>query len=178
MPPGHQARRSTGYASPVQRAAMNRLQQNRRSAQIPPIQPVNPTSQAAGEGVFSSSPSLQPTPPSQSSSPSASKSPGFVVQGGMASPAPDLQTQPMQYQPRPMPQPRPKSFPPRPTQARPMVSQTPFSEGQQTHAAPLQPQPPSQNYYPPTFQKHYDQLGKLSRLLSPFLSQSSLVVLG
>src|SRR5947199_2793062 len=85
------SRPATGHASPIQRAVMNRHQQSRRHpGLVPPLQPVDPMSQAAREGVFSSSPALQPTPPSQNSSPSASKSPGFAVQGGISSPSSDL----------------------------------------------------------------------------------------
>jgi hypothetical protein len=168
----------TGQASPIQRAVMNRHQQSRRHiAQAPPLQPVDPMSQAAREGVFSSSPALQPTPPSQTSSPSTSKSPGFAVQGGMASPSSDLQAQhlqqqqqqpPAQQQPRPLPPPRPMSFPPRQPFPRPRGGSVNVPTGQQSLLSPTNSEAPSvihQAYYPPAFQKHYAQLGKLSRSL-------------
>ena len=159
---------------------MSRQQQARRNPTfMPPLQPVNPTSQAAGQGVFSSSPSLQPTPPSQHSSPTASKSPNFAMQGGMSSPTSDLQAQHLQHHPAPLPPQRPDSFTPRPPLARSQsgsVSASPANP-------PLGPQLSMQramqtHYYPTTFQKHYDQLGKLSRPFLPSLAYRALFVLG
>ena len=164
------SRPPTGQASSIQRAVMNRQQQSRRhAAQVPPLQHVDPMSQAAREGVFSTSPALQPTPPSQNSSPSTSKSPGFAVQGGISSPSSDLQAQHLQQHQRPPPPPppqRPRSFPPRQPFPRPREGSINAPPAQHTLLSPTNSEAPSamhQSYYPPSFQKHYDQLGKLSR---------------
>jgi hypothetical protein len=175
------SRPTTGQASPIQRAVMNRHQQSRRHpAQVPPLQPVDPMSQAAREGVFSSSPALQPTPPSQNSSPSTSKSPGFAMQGGMSPPSSDLQAQHMQQHQRPLPPQRPRSFPPRQPFPRPQGGSVNAPAAQQPLLSPTNSEAPPvmhQAYYPPSFQKHYDQLGKLSRsLFFPYPSRALFVL--
>ena len=159
---------------------MNRQQQARRmpAGIAPKLEPVNPMVQANREGVFSNqSPQLQPTPPSQTSSPSTSKSPGFMMQGGISPSGADFQAQhqPQQQQqqqqqlPRPSQQPPPRSLthPPFPLAAEQMAPvhqpNVPMSTGGAMPGVPS-------TYYPSPFQKHYDQLGKLSRPLLSCLS--------
>jgi hypothetical protein len=158
---------------------MNRHQQSRRHpALIPPLQPVDPMSQAAREGVFSSSPALQPTPPSQNSSPSTSKSPGFAMQGGMSSPSSELQAQHLQHHQRPPPPQQPRSFPPRQPFPQPRGGSVNAPTAHQPLLSPTNSEAPSvmhQAYYPPSFQKHYDQLGKLSRSFSFLCSSRALL---
>lgn len=174
-------RASNNQQPPMQRAVMNRHQQARRNpAQVASLHTSMPMSQAAGEGVFSSSPSLQPTPTSQNSSPSTTKSPNFATQGGMSSPSSDLQTQHLQHQQRSLPPQRPRSFPRGPQASRPRgssgttpVQHQPLFSPVTTQASPMM----QQNYYPPSFQKHYDQLGKLSRSFSPPFLYRALFVL-
>ena len=149
---------------------MNRHQQSRRHpALVPPLQPVDPMSQAAREGVFSSSPALQPTPPSQTSSPSTSKSPGFAMQGGISSPPSELQAQHLQQHQRSQPPQQPRPFPPRQPFPRPRGGSVNATTTHQPLLSPTNSEAPPvihQAYYPPSFQKHYDQLGKLSRSFS------------
>lgn len=164
------SRPTTGQASPIQRAVMNRHQQSRRHpALVPPLQPVDPMSQAAREGVFSSSPALQPTPPSQNSSPSTSKSPGFAMQGGISSPPSELQAQHLQQHQRSQPPQQPRPFPPRQPFPRSRGGSVNVIAAHQPLLSPTNSEAPPvihQAYYPPSFQKHYDQLGKLSRSFS------------
>lgn len=143
----------------MQKAMLSRQQHTRhRSSMAPPIQTVNPTAQAGASRNFASSPAAQPTPPSQHSSPSTARSPGFALQGGMTSPATEMAAQQPQQQPqaRPLPPTHPASYPSQPrSQVRPL-------------SGPLPPQafPPrtqQESYYPASFQKHYTQLGKLTR---------------
>ena len=163
-------------ASPMQKAMLNRQQQVRqRPIAAPPLQTVNQSSRIASQGNFAGSPTGQPTPPSQHSSPSTTRSPGFALQGGMASPASDLQAQHSQQRTM-APSQRP-SFPPQhrahsrnlssPATSRPLPSaQHPTSAAHQSA------------YYPSSFQKHYDQLGKLSPSLFPSPVCGALFVLG
>ena len=162
-------------ASPMQKAMLNRQQQVRqRPIAAPPLQTGNPSSRG-GQGNFAGSPTGQPTPPSQHSSPSTGRSPGFALQGGMTSPASDLQAQ--NHQQRPMAPSQRPSFPPQhrahsrnlssPATSRPLPSaQHPTSAAHQSA------------YYPSSFQKHYDQLGKLSPFLFPSPVCGALFVLG
>lgn len=144
----------------VQRAIMNRHNQNRRSTiGIPPkIEPVSTThSQTSMQST--QSPQSGPTPSSHTSSPT-SMSPGF--QGVMTPPASESQ---MQHQARPMKQ----------------QMGMPMSLG--SLGAPLVPRPKGHGggraggiggiqtgYYQPPFQNHIEQLGKLSRPLLSLIS--------
>ena len=148
----------------MQKAMLSRQQQHRhRASMAPPIQTVNPTTQAAGSRGFAGSPTAQPTPPSQHSSPSTARSPGFALQGGMTTPATEMAAQQpqQQQQVRPLPPSHPVSFPPQP-RAQPRSLSGPGP----AQAYPPRSQPES--YYPASFQKHYTQLGKLPRSLPPF----------
>jgi hypothetical protein len=88
----------------------------------------------------------------------------------MSSPSSDLQTQHLQQQhQRPLSAQRPGSFPPRPPFARPRGGSVNAPTTQQPLLSPTSSEAPSithHTYYPPSFQKHYDQLGKLSRSFS------------
>jgi hypothetical protein len=154
----------------MQKAMLNRQQQRtNRASMAPPIQTVNPITQAGGPRNFAGSPAAQPTPPSQHSSPSTARSPGFALQGGMTSPATDMAAQQPQ-QARPLPPSHPASFQPQPrSQLRSLTGTT---------AAPSYP-PRSQpeSYYPASFQKHYTQLGKLTRSLFSLSACGALFVL-
>ncbi|KAL9114887.1 MAG: hypothetical protein Q9227_001130 [Pyrenula ochraceoflavens] len=141
---------------------MSRPQQMRMQA--PSARPKLDTAIQSHQTVFPShSPSLHPSSSSHTSSPSLTRSPGFAVQGGISPPVADLQAQQR-------PQPSQQSLPPQPNPfvTRPSFTQIPATAPQapsQTHNAPpagvVQPA-----FYPGPFQKHYDQLGKLT----PFLS--------
>ncbi|KAL6245624.1 hypothetical protein RBB50_007623 [Rhinocladiella similis] len=135
----HRAPPITGQASPMQKAMMSRQQQARhRPAMAPPIQ--------------------TPTPPSQHSSPSTARSPGFALQGGMTSPATDMTSQPQHQQPggRTLPPPLHQNYAP---QRRVMARSVSNSNAAQGFPPRPQPNPTMQdNYYPPSFQKHYSQL--------------------
>jgi hypothetical protein len=156
----------------MQKAVLSRQQQVRqRPILAPPIQTVN---QSPHLGQPRNSPNKQPTPPSQHSSPSTARSPGFALQGGMASPASDLQAQHTQ---RPMGPTQHHSFPSQPrTHLRqlstPITTQSIQGQRLPTSAAH------NGNYYPASFQKHYDQLGKLALSFFPFPSCGALFVLG
>jgi hypothetical protein len=163
----------TSQASPIQRAMMNRQQQARRPTAgiAPKLDPINPMVQPNREGAFSTqSPQLQPTPSSQTSSPSTSKSPGFAVQGGISPSTSDFQAQ--QPHPQQRSQQQPQLRPLNPSHpAMTGVASTPIGSA----AGPPGPVPmttagglPSA-YYPSPFQKHIDQLGKLTRPLLSFL---------
>ena len=166
---------TASQASPMQKAMLNRQQQVRqRPIAAPPLQTGNPASHR-GQANFAGSPTGQPTPPSQHSSPSTARSPGFGLRGGMTSPASDLQARNPQQ--RPMAPAQRPSFPPQhrahsrnlssPATSRPLPSaQHPTSSAHQS------------GYYPSSFQKHYDQLGKLSPFLFPSSVCGALFVLG
>jgi hypothetical protein len=156
----------TGQASPMQKAMLNRQQQARhRPTMAPPIQTVNPSSQVGGQRSFAGSPTVQPTPPSQQSSPSTARSPGFALQSGMTSPATDVAGhQPQQQQSgRPLP----------PSQQHGFAHQRRVQSRQLSNPNTIHPFAPrassnptlQDNYYPASFQKHYSQLGKLTRPL-------------
>lgn len=152
----------------MQKAMLNRQQQARhRPAMAPPIQTVNHSSQVGAQRNFAGSPTAQPTPPSQHSSPSTARSPGFALQGGMTSPATDMTTQqphPQQQAP-PLPSPHPTSYP-----SQPRVPARSLSNHNASQAFPPHSQPHQviqENYYPASFQKHYSQLGKLTRSIFP-----------
>jgi len=148
----------------MQKAMMSRQQQARhRPAMAPPIQTVNSSSQVGGQGSFAGSPNVQPTPPSQHSSPSAARSPGFALQGGMTSPAADMTSQPQQQQAggRTLPPPQHQNY----AQQRRIPGRSMSSNSNAPQGFPPRPQPNptmQDNYYPPSFQKHYSQLGKWS----------------
>lgn len=163
-------------ASPMQKAMLNRQQQVRqRPVVAPPIQTVNPIPHSGGSHNFAGSPLPQPTPPSQHSSPSTARSPGFALQGGMTSPTSDLQAQHVQQ--RSIASSQRGSFPSQPRTHSRNLSSPVTSQPMQgsRNATGIMPQ---SNYYPPSFQKHYDQLGKLTRSFSPFLVCGALFVLG
>lgn len=154
-------------ASPMQKAMLNRQQQVRqRPVVAPPIQTVNQTPRGGGPHNFAGSPTAQPTPPSQHSSPSTARSPGFALQGGMTSPGSDLQAQHVQQ--RSMTSSQHQSFPSQPrTHMRNL-------QGHRNPAGVVS----QSNYYPASFQKHYDQLGKLTHFLNSFPACGALFVLG
>lgn len=147
---------------------LSRQQQARhRPSMAPPIQTVNHSSQVGGQRNFAGSPTAQPTPPSQHSSPSTARSPGFALQGGMTSPATDMAAQQphQQQQARPIAASHPSSFPPQPRAPARSLSNASTS---QTFPPRTQANPVMQDtYYPASFQKHYTQLGKLTRSLFP-----------
>jgi hypothetical protein len=165
----------TSQASPIQRAMMNRQQQARRPTAgiAPKLDPIIPMAQPNRDGAFSNlSPQLQPTPSSQTSSPSTSRSPAFAVQGGISPSTSDFQAQQPHPQQRPQPQPQPQLRSLHPSH--PAISGvTPTSIGPTNVPAPMIPMTTAaasglpSAYYPSPFQKHIDQLGKLTR---PFLS--------
>ncbi len=163
----------TSQASPIQRAMMNRQQARRPTAGIAPkLDPINPMAQPNREGAFSNqSPQLQPTPSSHTSSPSTSRSPGFALQGGISPSTSDFQAQQPHPQQRPQPQPQLRSLnPSHPA----MTGVTPTSIGPATVPPAMVPVTTAQAsgipsaYYPSPFQKHIDQLGKLTRPLLSF----------
>jgi hypothetical protein len=153
-----------GHASPMQKAMLNRQQHARRHPMLvqPPLQTVNFIPQTGRKGIFASSPPLQPTPPSQQSSPSTARSPGLALQGGISSPNSDLQAQPQQQHSRPPP---PLQHNPHPSQPRQQIRPAPMNATSQPLPSPIRATAPGAqpNYYPASFQKHYDQLGKLPR---------------
>jgi hypothetical protein len=166
--------KSFGQQSPMQRAVLRQQQAQRNpTMNAPPIQTVNAVPQSQGQSAFSHSPAMQPTPPSQNSSPSAARSPHFALQGGMTSPASDLQAQhQQQHQRTASSQQQRNAF----QQARPQIRPRPSSGIVQQQQSPTVAQPPG-NYYPTSFQKHYDQLGKLSRSIFPLSACGALFVL-
>lgn len=125
----------------------------------PPIQTVMQHSRSNLSAEQVNSPLGQPTPPSQRSSPSAIRSPAYPLQS-MASPTTDIQPRQQYSQQRSMP----------------AMSQNTYHPQQRAHNRSMSAQnvgqpyprrsmhvPVSQtqaSYYPPSFQKHYDQLGK------------------
>lgn len=158
----------TGQASPMQKAMLNRQQQVRQRPQPmapPAVQNVNGPASSNIVGDFGNSPNVQPTPPSQTSSPSAARSPGFALHAGMASPTSDVTSQqsPQQFQPHQRPiQPMQQGV----FSGQQRSHLRNLSSGAQSHqfGRAIRPQAPTSaapaNYYPPSFQKHYDQLGK------------------
>lgn len=126
----------TGQASPMQRAMLNRQQQARANVHAPGMGRPMPPSQ---------SPSMHASPSSQHSSTSTGKSSGYGIQGGISPPTSDIQAQ-QQMQPRPQP-----PFGHHPN----MPPPAPSSQSYQQNSSSMQT-----GYYPSSFQKHYDQLGK------------------
>jgi hypothetical protein len=159
-------------ASPMQKAMLSRQQQVRQRPVAPPLQTVNPPPSANRSRTFVSSPTVQPTPPSQHSSPSTARSPGFALQGGMTSPASDLQAQHPQQRPMHHAQ-----FPPQHRSHLRNLSSPGTTQPMQSILHPTSAAPHS-GYYPASFQKHYDQLGKLTRSFVPAPVCGTLFVLG
>jgi len=155
---------------PMQKAMLNRQHsaaRQRPAMAPPPIQTVGHSPRVNAMGETMNSPVVQPTPPSQRSSPSTTRSPGFPMQG-LASPATELQPRqqyPQQRQMQPMPQ---SAFQQQQQRAhnRSMSAHTmgqPYPR-RSMHVPVSQTQAA---YYPTSFQKHYDQLGK-STPIQPF----------
>ena len=167
---------SGSQRSPMQRALMNRQHYNRRThSGPPPLQPVGSLLLSNRDGVYSNPPYQQHTSSSQSSSPSTSRSPAFITQGGISSPTADFAAQqPPQHTSRPMLPPQHSSYlgPGQPETAAPGPS-----GGAPRLMSPNRQRAQAQ-YYPASFQKHYDQLGKLSRFLFPSCFSGALFVLG
>jgi hypothetical protein len=145
----------------MQKAMLNRQQVRQRPVVAPPLQTVIPPPLDGGIRNYQGSPA-QPTPPSQHSSPSTARSPRFALQGGMTSPVSDIHTQHPQR--RPVTQSSQHSFPSQPRSHMRHLSSPGTSQGRQTQTTMAQ-----STYYPPSFQKHYDQLGKLTHFFYPFL---------
>ena len=152
-----QATSSTNNASPMQRAMMNRQQHARTSSNVGTLSRQN-TAPAGHSPTFHTTPSSHQSPPSTGKSPTA-----FVVQGGISPTASDLQAQ-QQMQPRPL----------QPNQSTTFINhQNPGGLQPQSRRSTA-PGPLSQTYhnassnvtgagfYPTSFQKHYDQLGKFT----------------
>lgn len=125
------------------------------------------------DGVYHvHSPPLQTTPSSHVSSPTNARSPGFALQGAVSPKGGDFHAQQPQQHARPPLLSRPRAF----TQAPPMAM-VPTDAMDTSPTQSLMPgsamaaRLPS-TYYPSSFQKHYDQLGKLTRTspLPPVLS--------
>ena len=162
-----------GQRLPMQKAMLNRQHSRQHRAQMapPPIQTANQPSRASLIGETMNSPLGQPTPPSQRSSPSTTRSPGFPLQG-LASPTAEMAPQqqfPRQRQMQPMPQQFQQQ---QRAHNRSLSANTighPYSR-RSMHVPISQTQT---QYYPTSFQKHYDQLGKFSPFHpSHFLSGS------
>ncbi|KAL1964095.1 hypothetical protein VTN77DRAFT_7513 [Rasamsonia byssochlamydoides] len=160
--------------SPLERAAISRNSAQRQgSGGIAPKTDLAGMPQQHRDGAYNvHSPQLQPTPSSHVSSPSTARSPGFALQGAMSPKGTEFQAQQQQQQQQ---------------QGRSAMLSQPraFSQAPQmgmSHAESLDPSTttatnaPSQSmvpgssmasrvpsvYYPSPFQKHYDQLGKLT----------------
>lgn len=157
--------------SPLERAALNRNPAQTHKPGIAPKTEQPSMSQRPREGPYAvHSPHLQPTPPSHVSSPSNAKSPGFGLQGAMSPTGADFQAQQQQQHARPQLLSQPRGF----NQAHPQMG-IPHSESMEPVTS--QPMMPSGSaamtsrmpsaYYPSPFQKHYDQLGKLTRTFFP-----------
>ena len=166
---------SANQSSPLQRTAASR--QHRQNAGIAPKLEQTNVPQAHREGLYNiHSPQLQPTPSSHTSSPSTTKSPSFAFQGGMSPTGTDIQAQQQQQhnshphqRPPLLPQPgtfsqgsRPMTAPPSDT-LEPIVTSQSIIPGTTLNATRM---PPA--YYLSPFQKHYDQLGKLTPLFYSF----------
>jgi hypothetical protein len=144
--------------STLDRAAVNRTVAQRLPAGIAPKGEPFAMSRDGAYGI--PSPQFQATPSSHVSSPSHTKSPGFAFQGAMSPNGMDAQ---QAQHARSQLNPHSRS-----------LSQTspPISIGQPESTDPKSAVPggtgprvsrvPSAAYYPSPFQKHYDQLGKLT----------------
>lgn len=155
---------------PMQKAMLNRQHsaaRQRPAMAPPPIQTVGHSPRVNVIGETMNSPVVQPTPPSQRSSPSTTRSPGFPMQG-LASPTTDLQPRQQYPQQRQM-QPMPHSAFQQQQQRAHNRSMSAHTMGQPYPRRSMHV-PVSQTqaaYYPTSFQKHYDQLGK-STPIHPF----------
>lgn len=111
------------------------------------------------EGAYGvSSPQFQATPTSHVSSPSNTKSPGFGFPGAISPVGVDSQGT---SRPQLLPQPRTFS-----NQTSPPAISIPHTEPADPKArGPRTARNIAAAYYPSPFQKHYDQLGKLHRLI-------------
>ena len=150
---------SAPTSQPVQRYAIPKFPQNRRSLPPKVDGPARPT---AGNLMPSQSPQVQPVAASHLSSPalSTAKSPNFVPQGGTMSPSfgsAAQQNQQLRSQPPPPPL-RPHFGAQRPN----IVTSYPGSTASSASTVGSAMSGGS-TYYPSPFQNHYDQLGKLSR---------------
>ena len=112
----------TSQASPAQRAMMNRQQAARSNCTIvvPPLQPVNNTTQNGHESIYSQPPSY-PRQPSQTPSPSTSRPSGFSVQGVLSSPTSNFPNPPTHQQQRQQLRPQRNSFSQQSAVSRPMA---------------------------------------------------------
>lgn len=145
----------------MQKAMLHRQQsaRQRQAMAPPPIQTVNsPRSSVTGEVI--NSPLIQPTPPSQRSSPSTTRSPGFMPTGASPTDLPPRQ----QFHQRQMQLP---AFQQQQQRAhnRSMSANT-LGHGYSRRSMHMSQQPQN-NYYPTSFQKHYDQLGKFTSIACP-----------
>lgn len=160
-----------GQTLPMQKAMLNRQQnarQQRPQMAPPPIQTVNQPARTNMMGDTMNSPLTQPTPPSQRSSPSTTRSPGYPMQA-MASPTSDLQPRQFQHPPRQMQGVPQQAFQHQQHRMhnRSMSANTiGQSYPRRSMHAPISHT--QTQYYPASFQKHYDQLGK-STPTHPFL---------
>ncbi|KAI9737490.1 MAG: hypothetical protein M1834_009645 [Cirrosporium novae-zelandiae] len=156
----------TSHISPIQRAVVNRQHQVRRpnAAIAPKLDTVEKSNQAAG--IYpNQSPQLHPTPPSHASSPSTARSPGFP-QGGMTPSTSEFQPQ-SQMHIQSLPSGMAGNGQPNAS-----VSQTPPGSMHAAISPPMDQKgghvPPGagnapNSYYPSPFQRHIDQLGKLTQ---------------
>lgn len=168
MPP-HPASNSMASA-PLQRTAINR--QHARRAGQPFTQRMAPGSAAQSELSFSArSPQGHPTPSSHASSPTAlTQSPASMQQGGITPPASAMHGQQQHYsvqQPRPryvMQHPPQRVAPPvqyANSNSVPNLPAPNLADGNNNNSVASAPSA----YYPSPFQKHIEELGKLSRTL-------------
>lgn len=149
---------------PLERAAIGRTSTQRRqiSGAIAP-KPDHSGLPQSRDGVYNAnSPQPQPTPTSHVSSPSTGRSPGFALQGAISPKGADSQYQ--QQRNRAPLLPNPRDFTQQnPLGVNPMRPMDPYPGAQPVIPGGM----PShmQSYYSAPFQKHYDQLGKLSLIM-------------
>lgn len=159
-------------SQPIQRYAVNKYAQNRRSL----------TSMPKPDGISPGlpptiSPRIQPTPTSHISSPTTSitQSPNFLPQGGAISPSfgPVSQQNQQLRPPQQQQHLRPQFNPPQ----RPAAVNSTYPTSAATIASALTANAGTgPSYYPSPFQNHYEELGKYP-LMSP-LKAWNFVVLG
>lgn len=165
--------------SPLSRAASNRQSVNRHKVGETPKLDHSNISQAHREDAHTmSSPQLHPTPTSHVSSPSTAKSPGFNLQGGISIPGAEIQPQ-QQKDTSQLHQLLPPSILPASSHyssngngsnGHHCISATSPDPATPMTAALPNVSPDSgvnmdrtgSGYYLSPFQKHYDQLGKLT----------------
>lgn len=128
----------------------------------PPLQTVNQSPRSSVMGENLNSPHVQPTPPSQHSSPSTTRSPGFGLQA-VASPNSDIQPR-QGYTQRQLQQ--MQQFQQQRAHNRSMSANT-VGQPYPRRSIHMPVSHNQANYYPTSFQKHYDQLGKSTPTL-PF----------